>query len=1326
VLSFSHLLKGAGQIVGISDTGADVNSCFFYDPNFPNGPAYKDYLANQGDNVIKYSQPSDHSHRKIVQYVKFSTKDGGGKDIHVHGHGSHTAGSVAGAVYQGDSSYNGMAPEAKLAVFDMGPSLSKLPDPLDINMLPWSYGAGARIHTNSWTSKADYSYSSQAQAVDSFMWNHKDMLVLFSAANKGQSEEGSQLPSPATNKNGITVGATMSTKQHWKELTGNKGLQPSEEVYNIIDDNSNLFSPESLACFSSRGPTRDGRIKPDVVANGFYIVSAKNGQEASTSCSNPLNQLLRALPGTSQSTPTVAGLAALVRQYFADGYYPPTQVGAAPVNAFNASAALVKAMIIASGQRLYGSLDSSCAVLNPRNLQPDLEELSESFPNSQQGFGRVVLSNSVVFFGEESSTIVYRNQSNTDQFGDPVMNVTDAPTSFEICYQGALTKYLDSKGNPQPAKVTLVWTDLPAQPNAEAALVNDLDLTAKDSYGNVYYANGGNDLDHVNNVEQILFSANNFQPQTTLTISVAPYSLQVAQPFSLVLTGRLSLGACSGSSSSSSSSAQPLAPALPSIPRILSADKNEIPIDDESSITVVSVSFESSGIYFRAVATNVRSKKSYKVHGESSPLAFTNLRAGQYRIQVINVVSFDESYTSAAVPLTLAAVSYVNDAKLDLAAAPLDTRINSVKSSVLVMDLKPHYHIAVTFTKGSSVAKLAVMFELVSSDNKHRVMGSQSPLILTGLSSGHYTFSINSLDKDGKLLQTSQPSETVQLLPLHNELYSWHTTPWSSCSKVCGGGNQTRTVSCQSSTGKFVSERYCKLLTSLGAKPQSSAPCNDRSCGELRFEWQISAWSSCSKPCEKGIQKRSVACLIQGTQRVMQDKYCADAPKPLLQQFCNWESCQLKKARANNEESVLGYYYSIGECRGCSASCGGGKCERSVECMIGSITVDDSNCRLAGLIKPPTALACNTHQCQGPNNSSSIHLPRAVHFWRVSSWSECSVGCGGGQQSRQVVCWSSAGHEELDEKCAHLSHPLSAHPCNSSPCPQAVAPVYQWIVAPFSSCLLPSLTKRRWVVCVDTAGAHHDARLCEAHVGKRPARATACNQEEKKLALAAAKQPLQELSSQVNYTWVAGVFSNQVRWCSPVNASQLTATRNRHAFCIGTDGMVSNNRDEDCAVAEKPVESYQITLPVCETQYSWHNLTWGLCDHQDPCKGTQYRQTICTDENGLEVKDKALCVAAKLFQPANQRSPCSACARENVQETVFVPVIGILLPANTTLIMPQARNDLSSDAHLSFPTGINSHYSSVPFKSPSAASITANSINLYLLTLISVIIVLLL
>eukprot|EP00761_Pharyngomonas_kirbyi_P011439 gb/GECH01011464.1/.p1 GENE.gb/GECH01011464.1/~~gb/GECH01011464.1/.p1 ORF type:complete len:1288 (+),score=256.97 gb/GECH01011464.1/:1-3864(+) len=483
-------VTGKDQIVGIGDTGIDMNNCFFSDPNVP----------------TPYNT-TNFNHRKVVSYVTYA--DGYDEE---DGHGTHVSGSVAGQTSGSLGNYNGMAEEAKIAFFDVGVAGENalyIPDDLYENFFPYFSDADAHIDSNSWGCASTIpiscnKYSSQAADIDKWMYENEDDIVLFAAGNAGSGGFYS-VGAPATNKNGLAVGASINQKDSWREVC----KLHQDSFCGIYTETER----EDLASFSSRGPTtQDNRFKPEVVAPGNYIVSARGRNPSVTveACSEEIcssyysedcsdTDALTYMSGTSMATPVTAGTTALVRQWFMDGYYP-TGVKT-PTNSITPKGATMKAILIHSAVPVSGAVDLGFS---------SWIKLPESYPNSFVGYGRVQLNNVLKF--DDSPFNIFVSQSSS----------VDHTSTEKHCFQ--------LSGKSQDIRVTMVYTDLPADVWSDRALVNDLDLIV--SYNGKEYQNE----DHSNTQEHVSIPVEDNEYSFSVFIR-GNYVPDGPQKYSLVVTG---------------------------------------------------------------------------------------------------------------------------------------------------------------------------------------------------------------------------------------------------------------------------------------------------------------------------------------------------------------------------------------------------------------------------------------------------------------------------------------------------------------------------------------------------------------------------------------------------------------------------------------------------------------------------------------------------------------------------------------------------------------------------------------------------------------------
>ncbi|HRW82417.1 MAG TPA: S8 family serine peptidase [Methanothrix sp.] len=451
-----HGLDGEGQIVSVADSGLDtgVNDATMHD----------DF---EGRIVSIYDRVGD-----------------GASDVN-SGHGTHVAGSVLGNGTRSNGSIRGMAYSARLVfqAIERNSTGRIAGIPADLNVLfQQAYDDGARIHTNSWGTTHDNSgnsvqgqYSGDSQDIDEFMWNHRDSVILFSVSNTGRDDnadgviDADSLSIESSAKNCISVGGTENDR-----AAG--GLNPGGfcTTYGSCfndDDNHNVpfpsnplkddrisNNPQGMVAFSSRGPTDDGRLKPDVVAPGTNILSVRSSRAAGEGwgllpAGDPNRAFYMYMGGTSMSTPLTAGTVALIRQYLQKAC-----LHAGP------SGALLKAILIHGATPITGQYTPS--------------EVG-AIPDNNQGWGRVNLRNSL--FPDYPAKIEFRDDPahalGTGEHRDYVFQVANSGARF---------------------RATLVWTDFPSDPAVGGGLVNSLRLSVIRPDGTTVQGAPAN-----NNVQQV-------------------------------------------------------------------------------------------------------------------------------------------------------------------------------------------------------------------------------------------------------------------------------------------------------------------------------------------------------------------------------------------------------------------------------------------------------------------------------------------------------------------------------------------------------------------------------------------------------------------------------------------------------------------------------------------------------------------------------------------------------------------------------------------------------------------------------------------------------
>jgi len=372
-------------------------------------------------------------------------------------HASHVAGTmVASGV---DAEAEGMSVAALIDCYDFGNDTGEMAPAAAAGLrisnhsygfisgwraVVYDYGDGAGpVSTWAWYGDAAVSavedfgfgyYGGAAQTFDQVAHDNPYYLSVHSAGNDrddaGPGPNGRHVFwDPAT---GYQLTESFTTREPdgpWDCIGSSKTAKNTLVVGSVFDINGGYNSPGDVVQndFSGTGPCDDGRIKPDVVANGNSLHSADSSGDA---------DYWRA-SGTSMASPNASGTAGLLLEHWRAQLGPQDPL-----------ASTQKAIIIHAAD----------------------EAGSNAGPDYQPGWGLVDAVGSAQLISDAVSNPLVIQELSVD----PGQSVSVAFAPIDAA---------------SPVRATLVWTDPPGTPVAPALddptpmLVHDLDLLVLDTSG---------------------------------------------------------------------------------------------------------------------------------------------------------------------------------------------------------------------------------------------------------------------------------------------------------------------------------------------------------------------------------------------------------------------------------------------------------------------------------------------------------------------------------------------------------------------------------------------------------------------------------------------------------------------------------------------------------------------------------------------------------------------------------------------------------------------------------------------------------------------------
>ncbi|XP_057576930.1 ADAMTS-like protein 1 isoform X4 [Hippopotamus amphibius kiboko] len=314
-----------------------------------------------------------------------------------------------------------------------------------------------------------------------------------------------------------------------------------------------------------------------------------------------------------------------------------------------------------------------------------------------------------------------------------------------------------------------------------------------------------------------------------------------------------------------------------------------------------------------------------------------------------------------------------------------------------------------------------------------------------------------------------------QIMPydLYHPLPRWEATPWTACSSSCGGGIQSRAVSCveEDIQGHVTSVEEWKCMYT--PKMPIVQPCNIFDCPK----WLAQEWSPCTVTCGQGLRYRVVLCIDH---RGMHTGGCSPKTKPHIKEECIIPTPCYKPKEKLPVEAKLPWYKQAQELEegaavseepsfipeawsACTVTCGVGTQVRIVRCQVllsFSQSVADLPVDECEGPKPASQRPCYAGPCNGEVPEFNAEETDDVfgglqdfdqlYDWEYEGFTKCSESCGGGVQEAVVSCLNKQTREPADENLCVTSRrpPQLLKSCSLDPCPA------RWGIGKWSPCSL--------------------------------------------------------------------------------------------------------------------------------------------------------------------------------------------------------------------------------------------------------------------------------